>query len=376
MPNSREKVSSGCAISAILDRTKQRFSADDIVNSISSLKKRSNGKGGGFAAYGIYPERKNEFALHVFYQTKEARNKTEEYLEDRINVHSREEITTRHCLADPPRVWRYFVDTPRALARESNPTREYQQNSDCRQDKTADKEYIREAVFEINKHISGATIVSCGQNMGVFKGVGYPQEVAEFFRLDEYNAYLWTAHGRFPTNSPGWWGGAHPFSLLDWTVVHNGELSSYGTNRRFVDMFGYSCSLQTDTEVITYLLDLLLRKQDLSAKTTAAIFAPPFWEELENMPETKADFYRRLRQIYGGALLNGPFSFIAGSSRGFMVLNDRIKLRPLTVAEKDSRVYASSEEAGVRTVCAEPEEIFWPGGGEPVLALVEEAEEL
>ena len=25
---------------------------------------------------------------------------------------------------------------------------------------------------------------------------------------------------------PGWWGGAHPFALLDYSVVHNGEISS------------------------------------------------------------------------------------------------------------------------------------------------------
>jgi glutamate synthase domain-containing protein 1 len=55
---------------------------------------------------------------------------------------------------------------------------------------------------------------------------------------------------------PGWWGGAHPFNIFDWTVVHNGELSSYGINRRYLEMYGYKCTLQTDTEVLAYAFDL------------------------------------------------------------------------------------------------------------------------
>lgn len=43
-------------------------------------------------------------------------------------------------------------------------------------------------------------------------------------------------------------------------MVHNGEISSYDANRRYVEQFGYDCELQTDTEVITYLFDLLSRR--------------------------------------------------------------------------------------------------------------------
>jgi len=75
--------------------------------------------------------------------------------------------------------------------------------------------------------------------------------------------YIWTAHGRFPTNTPGWWGGAHPFCLLDWSIVHNGEISSYGINKRYLEPFGYKLELQTDTEVVAYLFDLLVRRHKL-----------------------------------------------------------------------------------------------------------------
>ncbi|MDA2917806.1 hypothetical protein MYX64_13375, partial [Nitrospinae bacterium AH_259_B05_G02_I21] len=76
----------------------------------------------------------------------------------------------------------------------------------------ADDDILVGTVMRINYDIPGAFVFSSGKNMGVFKGVGFPEEVAEFYGIDEYSAYLWTAHNRFPTNTPGWWGGAHPFT--------------------------------------------------------------------------------------------------------------------------------------------------------------------
>ena len=84
-------------------------------------------------------------------------------------------------------------------------------------------EYVARRVIFANSAVRGAYIFSCGRNMGVFKAVGYPEDVGRFYRLDEYAGYAWTAHGRYPTNTPGWWGGAHPFALLGLSVVHNGR---------------------------------------------------------------------------------------------------------------------------------------------------------
>ena len=121
--------------------------------------------------------------------------------------------------------------------------------------------------------------------MGTFKAVGFPEDVGVFYKLDEYEGYSWTAHGRYPTNTPGWWGGAHPFAMLDYSIVHNGEISSYDANRRYIEMFGYKCTLQTDTEVITYIIDFLNRKQHLTFQEVADIIAAPFWNEIERMPQ-------------------------------------------------------------------------------------------
>ena len=105
--------------------------------------------------------------------------------------------------------------------------------------------------------------------MGVFKAVGYPEDVGAFYRLEEYAGYCWTARRPLPDEHAAGGAARSPFSLLDLSVVHNGEISSYDANRRFIEMYGYKCTLLTDTEVITYILDFLTRKKQLTLEETA-----------------------------------------------------------------------------------------------------------
>ena len=209
--------------------------------------------------------------------------------------------------------------------------------------------------------------------MGTFKAVGFPEDVGMFYKLEEYEGYSWTAHGRYPTNTPGWWGGAHPFTLLDYSIVHNGEISSYDANRRFMEMFGYKCTLQTDTEVITYIMDYLLRIQGLTLGEAASVIAAPFWSTIA----TKTDLedqqkHTYLRTMFPSLLVTGPFSIVLGFNGGLMALNDRLKLRSMVVGEKNDKVFIASEESAIRTMEPSAEKIWSPAGGEPVIIKVKE----
>ena len=230
-----------------------------------------------------------------------------------------------------------------------------------------EKEYVARSVIRINTEYDGAYVFSSGKNMGVFKGVGYPEDIGAFYRLDEYEGYSWTAHGRYPTNTPGWWGGAHPFAMLDYSIVHNGEISSYDANRRFIEMFGYKCTLLTDTEVITYIVDFLLRHQGLTLEEVANVIAAPFWSTIESRPQEERQRLTYLRNVFSSLLITGPFSILLGFTGGLMALNDRLKLRSMVVGEKGSTVYIASEECAIR--CMEPnvDRIWAPRGGEPVI---------
>ena len=313
---------------------------------------RSNGLGGGFAAYGIYPEYEELYAFHIMYESDEARRETEAYLDTYFMSEKQERIPTEPVasIKNPPDIWRYFAAPhPMRLAASG----------------LDEAEYTMAHVFHINGKIDGAFVASSGKNMGAFKGVGYPEDIGAFYRICDYDAWAWTAHGRFPTNTPGWWGGAHPFTLLNWSVVHNGEISSYDANRRYVEQFGYDCELQTDTEVITYLFDLLSRRHRLTPELAAHIMTAPAWDEIDAMEPADAAFETALRTTYASALVNGPFSVILGSSEGLLAINDWLKLRALMAAEKGSMVYMASEQAAIELVCPDAENMRAIGGGEP-----------
>ena len=70
---------SGCAVSAVIDRSGKPMSGRRMIDSIAVMHERSNGLGGGFAGYGIYPDHKEFYAFHLFFDDRAARKRTEEY---------------------------------------------------------------------------------------------------------------------------------------------------------------------------------------------------------------------------------------------------------------------------------------------------------
>ncbi len=356
----RDREISGCGLAGIISRKKVYIPGEVIVRSITHQKERGNGLGAGYAGYGIYPQFPDAYAFHIMYDDELSRKETEEYIKKHFHVIHYEEIPTRRTkrIQDSPLLWRYFlkpIEPPDVL--EFN-----------------EEDFVMKAVMDINTYINGAYVFSSGKNMGAFKGVGEPDDIGEFYRIEEYQAYLWVAHTRFPTNTPGWWGGAHPFTLLDWAVVHNGEISSYGTNKRYLEMFGYKCTLRTDTEVVAYLIDLMVRRHKLPLRIAAYALASPFWKDIDRMPEREKKLFTAIRMVYGAAMLNGPFAILVSWNGGLMGLNDRIKLRPFVAAVKDDKVYMASEESSIREVCPDPDRVWAPKAGDPVIALFEDFE--
>jgi glutamate synthase domain-containing protein 1 len=349
-PRRDDKVMDACGLFGILDTSGRPMGATDVVRAMTNMHDRSNGLGGGFAVYGLYPEHADLYAFHIMFMRDEAREQAESILRAHFTIASAEQVPTRPGarVSDPPDFWRYFV----------SPQGDHQTSSD---------DYVIEQVMRINTGVPGAFVFSSGKDMAVFKGVGYPEDVADYFRLDDYQGYMWVGHGRFPTNTPGWWGGAHPFNILDWTVVHNGEISSYGINVRHLEMFGYQCTMQTDTEVIAYAVDLLMRRHGLPIEVVADVLAPPFWDHIEREDEETQALHRTLRQVYGSLLLNGPFTIIVAHQGEMIGLTDRIRLRPMTAGIKGERLYLSSEEASIRLVSPELDMVWTPSGGEPVV---------
>lgn len=352
------RIPSGCAISGIFSKSGERMSGEAIIKSIAMMHDRSNGLGGGFAGYGIYPEYKELYAFHVFYENIGAKEECEKFLERHFDLVNLSKIPIRKTpkITDEPLIWRYFVNPLPTKLKDSQ---------------LDEKEFVVRCVIRINTQIKGAYVFSSGKNMGVFKAVGFPEDVGEFYRLEEYAGYSWTAHGRYPTNTPGWWGGAHPFAMLDLSVVHNGEISSYDANRRFIEMFGYKCNLLTDTEVITYMIDYLNRTKGLNLEEIAQVVAAPFWTTIDGKSEEERKKLTYLRNVFSSLLITGPFSLLVGFEGGLMALNDRLKLRSMVIGEKADRVYMASEECAIRVIEPELDKIWSPRGGQPVIVTLE-----
>ena len=164
------RIPSGCAIAAVISRSGERFSGEAITRAMCPMHDRSNGLGGGFAAYGIYPEYRDFYALHMFYDCRATRKSCEEFLKERFEIVKSEIIPTRKIpeITDEPIVWRYFV-APLASVLASMQLDE--------------KEYVPRAVMHINTALKGAFVFSSGKNMGAFKAVGFPEDVGRFYRL-------------------------------------------------------------------------------------------------------------------------------------------------------------------------------------------------
>ena len=202
------RIPAGCAIAALISKEGRMIPGDVIIRGIATMHDRSNGLGGGFAAYGIYPEHRDQYALHIFFDSKDRRSVCEGILRESFEVVRAERIPTRKipAITDEPMIWRYFVSPLRSV--------------------------------------------------------------------------------------------------------------------------------------------LAAAQQD----------------EEEYM----------VRTVFAGLLITGPFSIILGYTGGMMALNDRLKLRSMVTGSKDDCVYIASEEAAIRAMEPDAENIYAPAGGEPFIVNVKE----
>ena len=155
------RIPAGCAISGIFHKDGTRENGTRIIDSIRTMHDRSNGLGGGFAGYGIYPEYADYYAFHVFYDTQAAKEECEREIERHFDIVNLSKIPTRRHprITDAPMIWRYFVTPlPTKLAASQ----------------LEEREFTSRFVIRINHTLNGAYIFSSGKNMGVFKAIRLP----------------------------------------------------------------------------------------------------------------------------------------------------------------------------------------------------------
>ena len=105
------RIPSGCAIAAVISKSGERITAEKIIAAMKPMHDRSNGLGGGFAGYGIYPEYKDLYAFHMFFDSRATRKDCEAFLKEHFEIVKSEIIPTRKMpeITDEPIIWRYFI---------------------------------------------------------------------------------------------------------------------------------------------------------------------------------------------------------------------------------------------------------------------------
>ena len=171
-------------------------------------------------------------------------------------------------------------------------------------------------INDLKKHLPKIRLMSTGSNIEIYKEVGAPESVVDRFNVRKMSGSHGIGHTRMATESAVTTLGAHPFSTgKDQCLVHNGSLSNHNALRRELQKKNISFETENDTEV-------------------AACY-------LTNKMSTGADLGQALELALKD--LDGFYTFVVGTEKGFGVLRDPIACKPAVLAETDQYVAFGSE---------------------------------
>ncbi|BDC19740.1 glutamate synthase [Acidianus sp. HS-5] len=307
---------SGCGVFGILrKKDAPKIKGKDVTNAIDIVRYRGSDKGAGFAVFNL--KEGNSYYVKAFYFGDGEEIKRE--IEDQgIRINSlQEKYIGELCDCN-------FEISLGSIASLKKTVRN-----------------INEILWNNGKK---GRIYSAGRSLQVYKGVGYPADIARQYNIYDVEGDMWIAHTRQPTNSPGsypYW--SHPFSAFDVAIVHNGDVSSFGANVEFLQSRGWGGFVGTDSEVMAFLFEELI-SEGLSVEEATRILANP--SRRFGKLNVGEDY------IYRNARLDGPFTAIIGYNSGedlFMLgIADRAKFRPVIIGEDENYYYIASEENQIR----------------------------
>ncbi len=328
-----------------------------LVPAAKQMHNRGNGKGGGIAAAGLDPAEmgvspavlREATLLQIAYLDPASRDSVEKDIIQRAyDMIKAEPVPT---LADfrqvpgletkPPDVWRYFVrartDRLETFAMENGLT-------DLPPRRLED-EFVYQTSFALNNRYYAslgekqAFVLSHGRDLMVFKIVGYAEEAAAYYQLNDLHAHVWIAHQRYPTKGRVWHpGGAHPFIGLNEALVHNGDFANYHATCTYLRQRNITPLFLTDTEVSALLFDLWDRIYDYPLEVIIEALAPTTERDFTLLSPKKQALYRAIQQTHIQASPDGPWFFIIARSHPdqhrcqLLGITDTSMLRPQVFA--------------------------------------------
>jgi len=161
-----------------------------------------------------------------------------------------------------------------------------------------------------------AIVLSQGESIEIFKGVGSPNRIITDLDLSHRSGSHAIGHTRMATESAVTVAGSHPFSTgSDTCLVHNGSLSNHNRLREQLVRQGERFQTDNDSEVAAAYLAWRIRGGDT--------------------------LQRALERCLDD--LDGFYTFVVGTRDGFAVLRDPIACKPAVMAETDDWVAMATE---------------------------------
>jgi glutamate synthase domain-containing protein 1/glutamate synthase domain-containing protein 3 len=340
-----------------------RVAGRHLIAPARQMHNRGNGKGGGLAAAGLSPAQmgvspevlREATLLQIAYLDASARAQVElEAILPHYEVLQAQTLPTLDDYRDvpglevkPPDVVRYFVRAKAgALDR-------FAAGNSLRglDDRLVEDEFVYRQSFSLNQRFYAslgeqrAFVLSHGRDLLVLKIVGYAEQAAVYYQLEDLEAHVWIAHQRYPTKGRVWHpGGAHPFVGLNEALVHNGDFANYHAVATYLRQRNIAPLFLTDTEVSVLLFDLLDRVYGYPLEATIEALAPTTERDFELLPPEKQRLYKAIQATHMHAAPDGPWFFILARSRPdegqhqLLGITDTSMLRPQVFALHEGKV--------------------------------------
>ncbi|MHC5078865.1 MAG: GltB/FmdC/FwdC-like GXGXG domain-containing protein [Planctomycetota bacterium] len=357
----RRTLEGGCGVIGVI--ASETLEGRLIIRSCEQMQNRGNGKGGGVAAAGLFPDRATDYAVHVAYLDESVQKEVEKkYIEDRFDVAHAEKLETidDHRAVGlevrPPAVQRYFVRARKGALDE------FAGQCGISNEKAAEDEFVFQNSFRLNREFYGgsdqpkAFVLSHGRDLMILKGVGYAEQIARYYRLEGARAHVWIGHQRYPTRGRVWHpGGAHPFAGLHEALVHNGDFANYHAITEYLHQRGIEPLFVTDTEVSVLLFDLYARVLNYPLEYVIEALAPTPEGDFERLSKRRQRIYRAIQNAHLNGSPDGPWFFIVARAEPgtglpqLIGITDVSMLRPqvfaLQTGEKSIGAIASEKQA-------------------------------
>ncbi len=339
------------------------------------MHNRGNGKGGGIAAVGMNPDMlgvtrevlDSHYILNVALLDPECLESLKETLITPFFQVAKEEIighvpdyrSIEGLEVKPPDIWRAFVRV------KPGPLKQFIEENGLQgmPERYAEDEFVSRNSARLNKKFysslgeKAAFVLSHGRNVMILKIVGYAENVVRYYKLEDFQAYVWIAHQRYPTRGRVWHpGGAHPFTGLNEALVHNGDFANYHATTEYLKQRGLVPQFMTDTEVSVMLFDLWSRVYGYPLEVIIEALAPTGELDFDLLPAEKQVLYERVQSTHIHASPDGPWFFIIArnipetNTYQLLGITDTSMLRPQVFSLYDGEVQ-------IGLVCSEKQAI-------------------